>query len=111
MPNQMQQNANQIEQTGLPAGQEAGDQAAAVDQAANPTRHADNFNAATLARVPENEQKQMLGEKLYPVVLTQCRGNQDDAGKVTGMILELENDELLQSLNNPDMIRDKVSEA
>jgi polyadenylate-binding protein len=67
------------------------------------------LNAARLARVPQNEQKQLIGEQLYPQVKELC--NEDDAGKVTGMILELENEELLQLIENPDMIRVKVQEA
>ena len=67
------------------------------------------LNAARLARVPQNEQKQLIGEQLYPQVKDLC--NEDDAGKVTGMILELENEELLQLIENPDMIRIKVNEA
>lgn len=78
-------------------------------QNAGGDNNSEPLNAARLARVPQNEQKQLIGEQLYPQVKELC--NEDDAGKVTGMILELENEELLHLIENPDMIRVKVSEA
>merc|ERR1719460_1605931 len=48
----------------------------------NPQAAGDNnsepLNAAQLARVPQNEQKQLIGEKLYPIVKDLC--SEDDAG-------------------------------
>jgi len=78
-------------------------------QNAGGDNNSEPLNAARLARVPQNEQKQLIGEQLYPQVKELC--NEDDAGKVTGMILELENEELLHLIENPDMIRVKVQEA
>merc|ERR1719220_838944 len=79
-------------------------------QAAAGDNQADNpLNAAQLARIPTNEQKQLIGEKLYPIVKELC--SEEDAGKVTGMILELENEELLQLLEDTNLIRAKVNEA
>merc|ERR1719220_2622599 len=65
------------------SGHVDGQAAAGDNQADNP------LNAAQLARIPTNEQKQLIGEKLYPIVKELC--SEEDAGKVTGMILELEN--------------------
>uniref|UniRef100_A0A915N9M3 Polyadenylate-binding protein n=1 Tax=Meloidogyne javanica TaxID=6303 RepID=A0A915N9M3_MELJA len=55
------------------------------------------------------EQKQILGEQLYPMVSRYCRG--EDAGKITGMILENENSEILMVLENDELLRSKVSDA
>jgi len=68
-----------------------------------------SLDARELARVPQDEQKQLIGEKLYPLVKEYC--GEEDAGKVTGMILELENEELLTLIDKPGMVRDKVNEA
>lgn len=46
----------------------------------------------TLAAAPSPQQKQMLGEALYPKIQAQ---QPELAGKVTGMLLEMENTELL----------------
>ena len=40
----------------------------------------------------------MLGERLYPQVARYCRG--EDAGKITGMMLEMDNSEILVSNQN-----------
>jgi hypothetical protein len=62
-----------------------------------------------LASAQPSEQKQMLGEKIYPLVQDQV--GKDQAGKVTGMLLEIENTELLMMLENEKMLKDKVLEA
>jgi polyadenylate-binding protein len=61
-----------------------------------------------LAQVPQAMQKQMLGEKLYPAV---SRLQPDLAGKITGMMLEMDNNEVLMMLENEGMLRQKVDEA
>merc|ERR1719454_854995 len=99
MPNAMQQVGNNNNNNSHVDGQAA----AGDNQADNP------LNAAQLARVPTNEQKQLIGEKLYPIVKELC--SEEDAGKVTGMILELDNEELLQLLEDTNLIRNKVNEA
>jgi len=69
------------------------------------------LSAATLAGAQPQEQKQMLGERLYPHIQAMYP---DMAGKITGMLLEIENTELLAMLDfasNPNLLKDKVSEA
>ncbi|KAB5596525.1 Polyadenylate-binding protein, cytoplasmic and nuclear [Ceratobasidium theobromae] len=54
------------------------------------------------------EQKQMLGEMIY----LQIHGAEPElAGKITGMLLEMDNNELLHLLNTPDAMQAKVQEA
>jgi len=62
-----------------------------------------------LAAAPPQEQKQILGEHLYPLISQLCK--EDMVGKITGMMLEMENSELLVLLDNPDMLQERVQEA
>uniref|UniRef100_A0A5K1BN90 PABC domain-containing protein n=7 Tax=Nymphaea colorata TaxID=210225 RepID=A0A5K1BN90_9MAGN len=50
----------------------------------------------------------MLGESLYPLVEQLER---DHAAKVTGMLLEMDQTEVLHLLESPDALRSKVAEA
>ncbi|KAJ3401048.1 hypothetical protein CcCBS67573_g02735 [Chytriomyces confervae] len=71
--------------------------------AAKPT-----LNAATLASMAPEQQKRMLGEALFPMIQQQSRSL---AGKVTGMLLEMDNGELLHLLESPEALFGKVAEA
>lgn len=51
---------------------------------------------------------QMLGEQLYPLVE---RLEHDNAGKVTGMLLEMDQTEVLHLIESPDALKKKVLEA
>ena len=75
---------------------------------AQPTQDADNLTAH-LSQVDESQQKQILGERLYPKVETICGA--DKAGKITGMLLEIENAEVLHMLESKDALDSKVQEA
>merc|ERR1719199_770697 len=66
------------------------------------------FNASTLAAAPPAVQKQMIGEKLYPAI---AKIHPEMAGKVTGMMLEMDNSELLMLLESEQQLRSKVTEA
>ena len=61
-----------------------------------------------LARATPQEQKQILGERLFPKVHAIDAGN---SGKITGMLLEIDNSEILHMLENPDSLEAKVDEA
>lgn len=50
----------------------------------------------------------MLGEQLFPLVE---RIERDHAGKVTGMLLEMDQTEVLHLIESPDALNKKVSEA
>jgi len=54
------------------------------------------------------EQKQMLGEILYMRI---APSQPDLAGKITGMLLEMDNAELLGLLDSPENLGAKVQEA
>merc|ERR1719335_299593 len=66
------------------------------------------LNASALAAAPPAVQKQMLGEKLYPAI---AKLNPEMAGKITGMMLEMDNSELLMLLESEAQLRSKVTEA
>ena len=52
----------------------------------------------------------MLGERLFPLIQRICRYPEgpDQAGKVTGMLLELPNEELLDMLESGEKLESKV---
>ena len=59
-----------------------------------------------LADAPQQEQKQMLGERLFPLI----QGMYPDlAGKITGMLLEIDNSELLHMLESKESLEAKVN--
>merc|ERR1719181_2558921 len=66
------------------------------------------LNASALAAAPPPVQKQMIGEKLYPAI---ARMQPEMAGKITGMMLEMDNSELLMLLESEAQLRAKVNEA
>eukprot|EP00931_Biecheleriopsis_adriatica_P027979 TRINITY_DN16735_c0_g3_i1.p1 TRINITY_DN16735_c0_g3~~TRINITY_DN16735_c0_g3_i1.p1 ORF type:complete len:643 (+),score=165.81 TRINITY_DN16735_c0_g3_i1:77-1930(+) len=66
------------------------------------------LTAAALASAPPSVQKQMIGEKLYPQV---ARMQPELAGKITGMMLEMDNSELLILLESDQQLKSKVEEA
>jgi polyadenylate-binding protein len=69
---------------------------------------AGKLTPATLAAIPAAEQKQALGEALYPLIFAT---QPELAGKITGMLLEMENQELLVLIDQPAALKSKVDEA
>merc|ERR1719223_360471 len=66
------------------------------------------LTAASLAAAPQHQQKQMLGERLYPLIHA---AQPELAGKITGMLLEMDNSELLLLLDSQDQLSEKIAEA
>jgi polyadenylate-binding protein len=62
-----------------------------------------------LASAQPQEQKQMLGERLYPLISRLSKDS--DVGKITGMMLEMDNAELLMMLESDELLQAKVNEA
>jgi len=63
------------------------------------------LTVSTLAEVPPQERKQMLGERLYPLI----HGIYPQmSGKITGMLLEIDNAELLHLLQSYASLKAKV---
>ncbi|KAM4737913.1 polyadenylate-binding protein 1-like [Anableps anableps] len=66
------------------------------------------LTASMLAAAPLMDQKQLLGERLYPLIHAL---HPNLAGKITGMLLEIDNSELLHMLESPESLNSKVEEA
>uniref|UniRef100_A0A804UDB2 Polyadenylate-binding protein n=1 Tax=Zea mays TaxID=4577 RepID=A0A804UDB2_MAIZE len=64
--------------------------------------------ATALANASPDQQRLMLGENLYPLVEQLER---EQAAKVTGMLLEMDQTEVLHLLESPDALKAKVAEA
>jgi len=91
---------------GVPAMQAVPQQA--PPQAAVFVQGQEPLTASMLASAPPSEQKQMLGERLFPLI----QGLYPDlAGKITGMLLEIDNSELVHMLEHQESLKSKVEEA
>lgn len=66
------------------------------------------LTASLLATASASEQKQMIGERLFPLVQDY---QPQLAGKITGMLLEIDNSELLHMLEQRELLGAKVEEA
>jgi len=66
--------------------------------------------AAQLAAVPAEQQKMLLGERLFPLI-AETENVGDQAGKITGMLLDMDTHELLHLIESPDALNQKVTEA
>ena len=63
-----------------------------------------------LAQAAPQEQKQLLGERIYALI-DKMYPAMKEAGKITGMMLEIDNSELVMMLQDNDLFRSKVEEA
>ncbi|ODV96683.1 hypothetical protein PACTADRAFT_48507 [Pachysolen tannophilus NRRL Y-2460] len=68
--------------------------------------------ASILPQYPPEQQKRMLGEELYPkIVNTGKATDAEAAGKITGMMLDLENDEILALLSDDKLFESHFNDA
>uniref|UniRef100_A0A671K5I1 Polyadenylate-binding protein n=1 Tax=Sinocyclocheilus anshuiensis TaxID=1608454 RepID=A0A671K5I1_9TELE len=80
----------------------------AMQQPAVHVQGQEPLTASMLAAALPQEQKQMLGERLFPLIQNM---HHSLAGKITGMLLEIDNSELLHMLESPESLRSKIDEA
>jgi len=66
------------------------------------------LDATYLASLTSTAQKQTLGENLFPLVQNEVP---QLAGKITGMLLEMENSDILNLLESPEALKSKIAEA
>ena len=66
------------------------------------------LTAQQLASASPDQQKNMIGERLYPLI---HNVQPELAGKITGMLLEMDNGELLNLLESPEALNAKIMEA
>ena len=80
----------------------------AASAAASVVASATAFDERALAAADPQTQKNMMGERLYPLI---HKSQPALAGKITGMILELDNAEVLNLLETPEELQLKIEEA
>lgn len=104
-----QQPMQQKYRQAVPAQQQVGglNQGAPNPQAINVPGQ-EPLTTVMLAAAQPQEQKQMLGERLYPLIHSM---HPEWAGKITGMLLEIDNAELLHMLDSRESLKAKVDEA
>ena len=64
----------------------------------------------------EEEKKNYFGEKVYRAIeesqlAVDRKLNSDDIAKITGMIIEIPNDEIIETLQNPNLFVERIEEA
>lgn len=91
-----------------PMGGGAGAGAGGPPQQALHIQGQEPLTASMLSSANPQEQKQMLGERLFPLIRSMYP---DLAGKITGMLLEIDNSELLHMLEHHESLKAKVEEA
>jgi hypothetical protein len=97
--------------TGVQQQQQQQQQMPAASSRAAPARLSDSdrpLTAAAIAAAPPGMQKVMLGEKLFPAI---ARMHPEMGGKITGVMLQMDNSELLTLLGSPDQLKAKVQEV
>jgi hypothetical protein len=58
------------------------------------------------------EARQSLGNRLYPLILSHLSGDDSQhVGKVTGMFLEMEPEDIEELIASPEKLRERVAEA
>jgi polyadenylate-binding protein len=105
--NQGQQQRMPPQQMLIPMQQQQQMMQQQMQQNAAPPRDAPLDDQALAAADPET-QKQMIGERLYPLIY---QHQEPQAGKITGMLLEMDNSELLNLIESPDALLSKIQEA
>lgn len=65
---------------------------------------------AALAQMPVEQQKRILGEELYPRVSMKTQ-DPESAGKITGMMLDLENQEIISILEDEKLFDTHFNDA
>lgn len=88
---------------GMPPGPPTGQ-----PQQQPPMPHEGALTASALASATPEMQKNMIGERLYPLI---HQSQPELAGKITGMLLEMDNSELLHLLESPEALNAKIAEA
>merc|ERR1719416_289998 len=68
----------------------------------------ESLTASALASASPEMQKNMIGERLFPLI---HQSQPELAGKITGMLLEMDNSELLHLLESPEALQAKITEA
>lgn len=103
-----QQNVRNMPGQAVPATVAPAAEEGASDASAPAAPAAGGLSLQALASAPEEMRKQMIGERLFPLIQVQQPAL---AGKITGMLLEMDDGELLHLLESPQALSEKVNEA
>merc|ERR1719264_1289459 len=59
------------------------------------------------------EQKQLIGERIFQHIVREKKGgdHMQQAGKITGMLLEMESSALINLLHQPELLDKKIDQA
>ena len=98
----------QARNAGGPQGGMPPQQGPPPPQQQQPMPHEGALTASALASATPEMQKNMIGERLYPLI---HQSQPELAGKITGMLLEMDNSELLHLLEDSEALGSKISEA
>lgn len=67
---------------------------------------------AVIASAPADQQKRILGEELYPKIVATGKAQEPEAaGKITGMMLDLDNQEILALLEDDELFSNHFEDA
>jgi polyadenylate-binding protein len=102
--------ASQPHQSSVPTGGQhsVSQLSAGAGQASAPMLEVNPLTAAMLKEAKPAEKKRLIGERLFPKIqVVEPRL----AGKITGMLLEMDNTELLELLSNQRALMNKINEA
>lgn len=69
----------------------------------------EQLDVSMLTQATPEMQKTMIGQRLFPLI--SAMNPSEDASKITGMLLELDNSDLLHLLDSPDALQEQVNEA
>ena len=75
------------------------------NKATTPPQDQEPLSLSMLAAALPQEQKQMLGERLFPLIQKQI------AGKITGMMLEKDNSQILKIIESSEVLTREVRAA
>lgn len=68
--------------------------------------------AGAIANLPIDQQKRILGEELYPKIVSTGKAQEPEAaGKITGMMLDLDNQEILALLEDDELFSNHFEDA
>ncbi|PWA38487.1 polyadenylate-binding protein 7 [Artemisia annua] len=90
------------------SSQQAGSNRGIASNSGGPPGDGSEMLSSMLSTASPEIQKQMLGERLYPLVY---QHEPDLAAKITGMLLEMDNMKLILLLESPASLAAKVEEA
>lgn len=95
----------------VPAGKGAAPAGSAVPAAATQPFPANEPIDKFIETLPEDQKKQVIGEALFPRILQQENNDAQLASKITGMLLDMDNADLLQLVRDENMLKEHVLEA